>query len=270
MFPVLRRAPLLPVLAASFLVAGTAAADYVIYTKDGARIVAREKPTVQGNRLLFRTPLGAPQSIAAAEVDDERTEKANKEGYGGAYLLSDAPERKVIQSPSEKKPSLSEYIKRNKKIMKSLGEGAQGTPAESEAPQASGQGTAPRADVAGFMSRKAAEGAGTPLDLQATGTFMQAFEGVGLRGVRLNSIPRGVRVQVVTDTEQQVFGAIAAAARGLKESRALGRPIEKLEIYFVTSGGENAGRFDMSPDDADEILNGKTTPAKYFVAAVIF
>ncbi len=38
----------------------------------------------------------------------------------------------------------------------------------------------------------------------------------------------------------------------------------------MTSGGENAGKFDMSPDDADAILNGKITPAKYFVAAVIF
>lgn len=266
MVPARRRATLLAAAAAALLVAGTAAADYVIYTKDGARIVAREKPTVQGNRLLFRTPLGAPQSITTADVDEERTDKANKEGYGGAYLLSDGPEAKVIQSPADKKPSLSEYIRQNKKIMKLPGEAGQGTPAEAPAPAAGAPGAAPGAGVL----LKGAEPGGSPLDLQATGTFMQAFEGVGLRGVRLGTVARGVRLQVVTDTEQQVFGAIAAAARGLKESRALGRPIERLEIYFVTSGGENAGKFDMSPDDADAILNGKITPAKYFVAAVLF
>ena len=266
MFSARRSVVLLTALVAALLVAGTAAADYVIYTKDGARIVAREKPTVQGNRLIFRTPLGAPQSITTVDVDEERTDKANKEGYGGAYLLSETPERKVIESPGEKKPSLSEYIRQNKKIMKLPGEVGQGTPAESAAPAAA-PGAAP--GVASIL-KKGAEAGGSPLDLQATGTFMQAFEGVGLRGVRLSSLARGVRLQVITDTEQQVFGAIAAAARGLKESRALGRPIEKLEIYFVTSGGENAGRFEMSPDEADAILNGKVTPAKYFVAAVIF
>src|SRR5512144_1634776 len=195
-----RRVALLTALVAAFLVAGTAAADYVIYTKDGARIVAREKPTVQGNRLLFRTPLGAPQSIASAEVDEARTEKANKEGYGNAYLLSDSPESKLIQSPADKKPSLSEYIRQNKKIMKVPGATGEGTAAESPAPAAAGAAPAP----------KGAEPGGTPLDLQATGTFLQAFEGVGLRGVRLSSVARGVRLQVITDTEQQVFGAIAA------------------------------------------------------------
>jgi hypothetical protein len=268
MVPARRRVALLTAVAAALLVAGTAAADYVIYTKDGARIVAREKPTVQGNRLLFRTPLGAPQSIASADVDEERTDKANKEGYGGAYLLSDAPEAKIIQSPADKKPSLSEYIRQNKKIMKAPAEAGQGTPAE--APAAGAPGAAPGIAPGVVQYMKGAEPGGSPLDLQATGTFMQAFEGVGLRGVRLSSAARGVRLQVVTDTEQQVFGAIAAAARGLKESRALGRPIERLEIYFLTSGGENAGRFEMSPDDADALLNGKVTPAKYFVAAVIF
>ncbi len=266
MFSARRSIVLLTAVVAALLVAGTAAADYVIYTKDGARIVAREKPTVQGNRLIFRTPLGAPQSITTADVDEERTDKANKEGYGGAYLLSETSERKLIESPGEKKPSLSEYIRQNKKIMKAPGETGQGTPAESAAPAAA-PGAAP--GVASLLN-KGSEAGGSPLDLQATGTFLQAFEGVGLRGVRLSSLPRGVRLQVITDTEQQVFGAIAAAARGLKESRALGRPIERLEIYFVTSGGENAGKFDMSPDDADAILNGKITPAKYFVAAVIF
>ena len=261
MFPTRRRVASLTALVAALLLAGTATADYVIFTKDGARIVAREKPTVQGNRLLFRTPLGSPQSLAAADVDEARTDKANKEGYGGAYLLSDAPpERSTLQSPSDKKPSLSEYIRQNKRIMKVPGESGQEASTEPRVPEAPGAAPPP----------KGAEPGGSPLDLQATGTFMQAFEGVGLRGVRLGSVPRGVRLQVLTDTEQQVFGAIAAAARGLKESRALGRPIEKLDIFFVTSGGENAGKFEMSPDDADAILNGKITSAKYFVAAVIF
>ncbi|HSB35544.1 MAG TPA: hypothetical protein VLH41_01635, partial [Thermoanaerobaculia bacterium] len=142
-------------LAAALLAAPPAAAEFVIYTKDGARIVAREKPTAQGNRLLFRTPLGTQQSIALADFDEERTEKANKEGLGGAYVLSDTPDTKVIPAPADKKPSLSEYIRQNKKIMKVPGATGEGTTAESPAPAAAGAAPAP----------KGAEPGGTPLDL---------------------------------------------------------------------------------------------------------
>jgi len=249
-------------LAAALLAAPPAAADYVIYTKDGARILAREKPTTQGNRLLFRTPLGTQQSIPLADFDEQRTEKANKEGLGGAYVLSDTPDTKVIPAPADKKPSLSEYIRQNKKIMKVPGESLRGLADEPT--------VEPAKAPAGAGTAKGAEIPSAAVDLQVTAAFGQAFEGAGLRGLRVSSIPRGVRLQSVTDTEQQVLGAVAAAARGLKESRAMGRPIEKVEMYLVTSGGENAGRFEISPDQADALLNGRITPAKYFVSSVIF
>ena len=35
-----------------------------------------------------------------------------------------------------------------------------------------------------------------------------------------------------------------------------------------TSAGENAGKFLISAEDADALLNGTTPPAKFFVANV--
>ncbi|MGZ5381682.1 MAG: hypothetical protein ACXWFQ_07450, partial [Thermoanaerobaculia bacterium] len=85
------RISLLP--AAAFVVAALSAlpaeATYVIYTKDGHRIEAREKPVVQGRRVIYLTPLGTSQTIAIDEWDQERSEKANREGLGGAYVLDD-------------------------------------------------------------------------------------------------------------------------------------------------------------------------------------
>lgn len=248
-------------LAAALLLPGVLfAADYVIYTKDGQRIPSREKPVVQGNRLVFRTPLGAQQSMALADYDEARTLKANQEGLGGVYVLGDpASGVKVIPDNTAKKPSLSEYIKQNKKIMKS-------SPAE-------GSGGAAADDPGARLSAalKASEaGGGGPMDLRMMNAFVQAFEGAGLRGVRLVSIPQGVRLQVITETEQQVFGAIAAAGRGLKESRALGKALEKVDMYLATSAGESAGRFEISPEDAESLVTGRTTPAKFFVQHVIF
>ncbi len=238
------------------LPAALLAADYVIYTKDGQRIPAREKPVVQGNRLVFRTPLGAQQSMATADYDETRTMKANEEGMGGAYVLGEGRETKVIPDTGGKKPSLSDYIKQNKKIMRSP---------QSEAPPAE---TDQAARLAAAL--KSSEAGGGSVDLQMMNAFNQAFESAGLRGVRLISIPQGVRLQVITETEQQVFGAIAAAARGLKESRALGKSLDKVDMYLATSAGESAGRFEISPEDAEALVTGRTTPSKFFVDSVIF
>jgi hypothetical protein len=246
--------------AALVLPAVLLAANYTIYTKEGQRIPAQGKPLVVGNRLVFRTPLGAQQSMAVADYDEERTLKANQEGLGGVYVLGDPNSGvKVIPDNTAKKPSLSDYIKQNKKIMKSSSPDAGGGNAE--------------ADVGARLSAalKVSEaGGGGAMDLQMMNAFVQAFEGAGLRGVRLVSIPQGVRLQVITETEQQVFGAIAAAGRGLKESRALGKALEKVDMYLATSAGESAGRFEISPEDAESLVTGRTTPSKFFVQHVIF
>jgi hypothetical protein len=245
---------------ALFVPALLIAANYVIYTKDGQRISAREKPVVQGKRLLFRTPLGAEQSMAIADYDEERTLKANQEGLGDAYVLGEPGKTKEIKDAAGKKPSLSEYIRQNRKIMK---------PPASQG----GGGEAGQGDVGSRLSEalKTAEaGGGGGIDLQMMNSFVQSFERAGLRGVRLISIPQGVRLQVITETEQQVFGAISAAARGLKESRALGKPLDKVDMYLATSAGEPAGRFLISPEDAEALVTGKTTPSKFFVQSVMF
>ncbi|MGE5345928.1 MAG: hypothetical protein ACM3JH_08240 [Acidithiobacillales bacterium] len=234
--------------------------NYIIYTKDGQRIPARDKPVVQGNRLIFRTPLGAEQSLSIADYDEVRTLKANQEGLGGAYVLGETGNTKVIPDNSGKKPSLSEYIRENKKIMK---------PATPEG----GGSEAGSADVGARLSgalRTAEPGGGGGVDLQMMNSFVQSFERAGLRGVRLISIPQGVRLQVITETEQQVFAAISAAARGLKESRAFGKPLDKVDMFLATSAGEPAGHFLLSPEDAEALVTGRTTPSKFFVQSVQF
>ena len=70
------------------------------------------------------------------------------------------------------------------------------------------------------------------------------------------------------DTETVVFGALVGTARGLKESRTAGRLVEKVELYMLTSAGENAGKFIILPEDAEALLNGTVPPAKFFVAHV--
>jgi hypothetical protein len=243
--------------------AGTASATYVIITKDGKRIEARDKPVVQGKLLVYVNPLGTPQSIAFDEWDQERSEKANKEGLGNAYLLDDpSGSRASLPEPGGKKPSLSEYIREHGRKMDTSrpearnGELVRQAPPEGES-RAAGRGAAP-------------ESASVVMDPQITEAFMRALDGSSIKGVRLIQIPAGVRIVATTESEQQVLLGLVACARGLKESRAAGKPLDKAELVFATSTGESAGRFDLSPGDAESLLNGRVTPARFFATNVVF
>ncbi len=242
--------------------AGTAAATYVIYTKDGKRIEAREKPVVRGKLLVYTNPLGTEQSIALGEFDQERSDKVNKEGLGNAYLLDDpGAARSSLPSPGEKKPSLSEYIRQHgRKEMDA---------SHPDVPQGELVKTM-REESARALRAAPPETSTIVMDPQITEAFMRAMDGSNVKGVKLTQIASGVRVTATTENEQQVFLALVACARGLKESRAAGKQLDKAEAVFATSTGESAARFDLSPNDADDLLTGRVTPARFFVSNVVF
>ena len=249
-------------LATALGLAGTASATYVIYTKDGKRIEAQEKPVVQGKRIVYTTPLGTPQSIALEEWDQARSDKVNKEGLGNAYILDEpSGSRATLPNPETKKPSLSQYIREHgRKNMDT----SRPEPPEGELVRSM------RAEGQRAVRAAAAEPPTIVMDPQITEAFMRALDGSNVKGVKLTQIASGIHVQATTESEQQVFLALVACARGLKESRAAGKPLDKAEVVFTTSTGESAARFDLSPNDADNLLTGKVPPSRYFVTNVIF
>jgi hypothetical protein len=237
-----------------------AEATYVIYTKDGQRIEARDRPVIQGRRVIYLTPLGTSQTIALDEWDQARSDKANREGLGGAYVLDDPSQTSTLPNPGAKEPSLSDYIKKN----------ARKLDADRPEPRTGEIVSQRETRASRTTAGKAAEAPLPVVDPVINDAFMRALDGSNVKGVKLGALPAAVRVQAVTENEQQVFLALMAAARGLKESRSAGKPLEKVEVVFATSNGEAAARFDVSPDDAEALLNGRISPAKYFVANVIF
>jgi hypothetical protein len=247
---------------AVLVLAADEASAYVIFLKDGSRIEAKEKPTAQGSKWVFVISSGNRQSILASEVDEKKTEEFNKLGLGDSYLLSEEKE-KTIQQGSARKPTLSEFIKDNKKSDMRGIPGAGGEPSQKSA------GTAPAA-ARKAVPAPASLGSAVQVDSVISEAFTRALEGAGVRGARVTPAGAGLRVQAITENEQQVFAAIGAAARGLKESRASGRSVDKVELFLASATGENAGKFKISPEDAEALLNGKVSAAKYFVANVIF
>jgi hypothetical protein len=256
------------------LLAASPALAYVIILKDGSRIVARQRPVPQGKNVVFQDKLGTNKMIPAGEVDQVATDKANETDFRDAYVLGDVPDPNRQAPPPARKPSLSEYIKANKKAdISEEGATQQATPRE---PTTAAVPRTAKEEQRSTKSAKAArdpatQASGQVVDQQVYEAFTKSLETAGLRGARLTPASGGkVRLQAITDTESHVFAALGAAARGLKESRVSGSPVDKVEIYLDTAIGENAGRFQMSFEDAEAILNGKISAARYFVANVMF
>jgi hypothetical protein len=278
-------------LAAAGAVSGRAEA-YVIYLQDGSRIVTREKPTIQGANYVFLSTSGNRQMIPIAEVDQKKTDAHAEGGYGDSYVMSDVPGRRAPEGTAGGQ-SLSDVIRQKKITIRDSAVPGRATPAEEIVPvrptpapargassASSSSSAAPAApapgQAQGSLVKIAARPAAGPqppnpnIDPQVNDAFTRALETAGIKRTQL--VPAGgvLRIQAITDSEQQVFATLGAVARGLKESRALGKSVEKAEIVLATSAAENAGRFVMTAEDADAILNGKISAAKYFVANVVF
>ena len=67
-----------------FLAAPMAA--YTIYLRDGARLIAKEKYTLDGDRALIVLQNGTQTFLAASEIDVPRTDAANRNNYGTAMV----------------------------------------------------------------------------------------------------------------------------------------------------------------------------------------
>jgi len=245
---------------AGALLAALPAPAYLIVLKDGTRIEAAAKPVASGRNYLFHDKLGAQKMIAIAEVDPARTEAANKENYRDAYILGEPEPMKKESESTAKAPSLSEYIRQNKKS------GITAPPASSP--------VLPGEPASRTVERPAERSVTAPvpgnvLDPIVQDAFLRAYQTTAARGTRITQAPAGmIRVQATTDAEAVVFATLVGTARGLKESRTAGKLVEKVELYMTTSAGENAGKFVILPEDAEALLNGTVPPAKFFVARV--
>jgi hypothetical protein len=241
---------------AGALLAALPAPAYLIILKDGTRIESAEKPVEQGRNYVFRDKLGARKMIAISEVDPARTEAANKENFRDAYVLGEPEPMKRESKTDAKAPSLSEYIRQTRK-------------SDIAAPPANPAGVGGEAPPPRAAERPSTPGPGSLLDPIIQEAFLRAYQSTAVRGTRIAQAgPGTVRVQTVTDSEAIVFGALVGTARGLKEARTAGRLVEKVELSMATSAGENAGKFLITPDDAESLLNGTIPPARFFVANV--
>jgi hypothetical protein len=231
---------------AAFLLASASAFAYVIKLKDGSLIFARTKYTVKGDRAIITLENGTVTALKLSEIDVEGSEQYNRENFGNVIAIDTPDSRKPTPAPeAPQPPRVQDYIRQNK----------------------------PRMDLPPSASQKAgggADGSGPSfgaVDSNLQTAFTRIFDGAGITQWKLTNFRGKTGVLVTANTEEAVFNAINATARALSDPTSRGAQIT-ITIVLTTSSGESAGRLDMSPEQARQLVNGQTTAADYFVSNV--
>jgi hypothetical protein len=67
-----------------------------------------------------------------------------------------------------------------------------------------------------------------------------------------------------------VFEALQSSARMLLELRSSWPEVRALELAMATGSRSRAGQFVLTPEQAEQLTGGTTTPEEFFVANVLF
>ena len=230
-------------LFALLLVAAPAFA-YVIKLKDGSLIFAKTKYTVKGDKAIVTLENGTVTSMKLDLIDVEGSEQYNKENFGNVVAIDTPEGHKPTPVPDMPQPArLQDYMKKAKPRM--------ALPSQNDKAAGPG-GTGPS-----FQE----------VDPNLQSAFAKVFDGAGISQYKLTNFRGKTGLLVTTNTEEAVFNALNAAARALSDPQTRGLSIT-IHIILTSSGGEAAGTFDMSPEQARQLVNGQISAADFFVKNV--
>lgn len=240
---------LLAVATALLVSVSAAHAVYVVYLKNGKRVVAREKYQVKGKLAIITMKNGAVVSVPLDQVNVEKTERINSLGLGDAELLALGEEGPPPPTPTPT-PAMTTLGKLKADIARPTGEAAKPTP------------------TPGIMLSD------RPFkDKGVDRAFQEGLERYHLYLYRTSQGTRPeylyVEVQV---TEKEVPKALEAVCMtyDLLRQSAPERAPERVELRLLTEAGREAGLFRIAPEHASELASGKITPDDFFLKYVLF
>ncbi len=230
---------LLPLFLASQL-----SAAYVVVLKDGTQYKAKQRWTVKAGKALLELESGSVLQLDPNMIDVEKTNEVNKLGLGNVKILGQETRPGSTQTDT----SLGSTLKLRK------------PPATNPDPPSPRSTPTPAATSGGGLG------------FEVISKFEAAYENVGIFEHRVVSDgPGKLRVELIADNEDRVFGAITATAFFMiGVPRSTGTAIDTVELFMRTTTGMPAGRFQMTPADAEAINGKRLTPAGYFVHRVLY
>ena len=246
------------------MLAAAPAFAYTIFFKDGSQILARQKYEVRGDKAIIVLPSGTETAFPVAEIDVARTDQANVQDLGNAMLIEGGKATDLAHATPP--PTASQKLG---DLIRTGAAGVRSGPGSAAAPGAAG---APPARPRGFDEGQAAVTRPTLRD-SSLAAELKGF--IGGRGLPVEIVQgasaRRPLLVFETDAEGPVFRALLASAGGLIEAQnRMPGALDGVEVLCQTADGSPAARFNLTPQQAADLLAGRAEITRFFVENVEF
>ena len=229
---------------AALALGASAAFAYNIKLKDGSLIFARAPYEVKGTKAIIVLQNGTVTQIDLSTIDVAGTEQYNKENPGNVIALPPQETREINLPVFKAQPtvSLQDVIRQRKT----------------------------RLNTPPVKSGEASETSGSwqPVESSIEESFRRVLDGAAITQYRLTAYRGKLRLLATANSEEAVFSMLSAAARALADLQERGKTAV-VDIVLTTAGGEAAGSFELSSEQARQLVNGSVSVADYFVKKVI-
>lgn len=259
---------LAPALAAALALAvallpALPAAAYVVYLKDGSKILAQDRYEVRDGKAYITLPNGTETFIDASQIDVPRTEKANRSNYGTAVVVEGDRVTETPPPPPPPQRTLGDLIQETERPGDRPA--ARRDPARRARPAEADRGASGYPDL-GSVPRKSFA------SIDTASALKDFFRGQGIDTVEIFQGTAADRplVEVTASTEASVLRALAVATAALAHLRDGGRSLPAIELYMATPAHDRAGQFVITPDMAAALLSGRVDVTTLYVDHVQF
>jgi len=242
-------------LALILLLVAAPIAAYTIYLKDGSRLIAKEKYTLDGDRALIVLQNGTQTFLEASEIDVPRTDAANRNNYGTALVLEGGQfTEKAPQADTGRQESLTDLADRS--------------PTQ---PRQQAVRPVPTRPISGDYLDLLSSRRQPFRNLDLAAEIQKVFLAQGVAGMQLAQGTAADRVllEITTDSEASVFRALEVAADALLHVRTrTSAPVSAFEIVLVTSNRARGGQFLLDPILASQLADGEVELPAFYVRNV--
>lgn len=263
-----RTRPLVRIFAALALALAAAPGfAYTIYLKDGTRLIAREKYTVEGDLAILYQPSGTKSSLPFEQIDVKRTEEANVGNLSSTAFVIEggqATEVKKDDKPVVRRQRIQDLIKSDEAGIRADRTGARSAALLPEAAQRAPEGSA------GTAKRR---GRAPLANVALAGEIRGFVIARGVTGIEIYAGPTPSWPLLVynTGSEGAVFKALLTGANALLHFQGTrAAEVQGVEIVCETADGGSGGRFLLTPKQASEIVSGRIEITRFYVENVQF
>ncbi len=246
---------------------------YTVILKDGSRIQAKKKYRVAGKNAMITLINGSESFMPLSDIDVAATDKANQNDYGGTAVVLDEGSRTQTAPPPaapSRGGSLADLIK-SREVSTRLPEPSV-RPPSSQLPTGgttSSRPTPPRA-IPGRVETTPKSNHRPYPNSAISDALAAYFRGQEIEDFRLFAGSRSGRVLVeaTTASEASAFKMLTVAANALLELKS--PEVAALELQMSTPGGERAGTFLITPEQATQLSTNKIEVSAFYVQNVQF